>query len=279
VSIAVLKFEEIRRLVREEAGIYVERGRTDLVDARLLPLTRRFGASCIDEFVDLAIDGTNPDARRTLVEAMADHETAFFRDPAAFEWIKTHVLPGLLVANEATKTLRIWCAGTSGGQEAYSMAILLAENFPELAFWNVDILATDLSESLLAKSREGVYSRFEVNRGLPAAALVKYFDRRGLNWEVKKAIRDRVAFRAVNLAKPFEVAPKRDLVLLRYVLPTLDPSARPAVLERVRAATADGGRLVLGANEPVPEDHASWARVDDARYLAFKPAAGRQESR
>jgi chemotaxis protein methyltransferase CheR len=166
-----------------------------------------------------------------------------------FEALRTKVLPDLIAARAAQRTLRIWCGACSTGQEPYSLSMLLREKFPELATWKVSILCTDLSGDVLARAKAGSYSQLEVNRGLPALMLVKYFTRQGDAWEIKEEVRRPLEFKELNLAKAFPVLPRFDLVMLRNVLIYFDVETKKAILGRIRRVMAPDAFFFLGAAE------------------------------
>jgi chemotaxis protein methyltransferase CheR len=256
----------LQGLVHRRSGIVLEDGKDYLVDSRLSPIARIEGVESIDELVDkLRRDRTGELAQR-VVEAMTTNETLFFRDAHPFDALKAHFIPELLKARAAERTLRIWSAAAATGQEPYSIAMTLLENFPELSSWNVSILATDLNEAVLERARRARYRALEVSRGLPAAHLGKYFSRCDGEWELCSSVRDMVTFRALNLVEPwFEIAPC-DLVFMRNVLIYFDAATKTSVLKRMHGVLRSDGFLVLGGAE-------TTANLDDA-YVPVRVGAG-----
>jgi chemotaxis protein methyltransferase CheR len=271
MPLAAETFEDVRRFVRHEAAIVLEADKEYLVEARLSPVARKAGAASVADFVAQAIGGRDVEARRKLIEAMTTNETSFFRDVAPFEVFRKTALPDVLARRAASRTLNLWCGAASSGQEPYSIAMTLADHFPETAGWNVKFLATDLSEEMLSRCREGSYSQFEVNRGLPATALVKHFERKGLNWTANAALKARIEFAPLNLAKPWAPMPPWDVVFLRNVLIYFDVPTKREILQKIRRACDPQAWLFLGAAEtPIGVDD-GWERVPVDRASCWRP--------
>ena len=189
------------------------------------------------------------DLEADITEALTTNETYFFRDVHPFDALKTVVLPELIKARSAERRLSIWCGASSTGQEPYSMAMLLYDEFPQLLSWKVDFIATDYSEETLQRAREGAYNQLEVNRGLPAHKLTKHFTYDGVVWRLKDRLRKMVQFRHLNLLKPWPGMPKLDLVFLRNVLIYFDLPTKQAILGKIRDRLQPDGFLFLGAAE------------------------------
>lgn len=254
-------FDFVRELVRRHSAIALEDGKGYLVEARLTPLARREGFASLAELVAQLRTGRDPALQRKVVEAMTTNETLFFRDVHPFEALRASVLPELVQRRAAVKQLRIWSAACSTGQEPYTIAILLRESFPELASWRVDIVATDLSTEVLEKARAGVYGQIEVNRGLPARLMVKYFRQQGVEWQLDDAIRAMVDFRELNLAEPWPAMGQFDVVFLRNVLIYFDRDTKKSILARVRSVLKPDGSLFLGAAETTMNLDDAYERV------------------
>lgn len=180
-------------------------------------------------------------------------ETTFFRDVRPFETLKRVVLPQLLERRVQDRSLNIWCAAAATGQEPYSIAMLLHDSFPHLAAWNAQFIASDLSKTLLLRARKGTFTQLEVNRGLPAALLVKYFHKNGSEWQIDARIRDMVDFREINLVKPWPPLPSMDIVFMRNVLIYFDLETRRNILARVARTLKPDGFLFLGGSETVTQ--------------------------
>jgi chemotaxis protein methyltransferase CheR len=242
------EFDYVCQLVRARSGIVLE-GKEYLVDARLAPIARRCELDSVSALVGRLRSAPDAGLAAQVVEAMATNETSFFRDHHPFETLRTGVLPELIHKRRDERRLSVWFAACSTGQEPYSFALLLRERFPELAEWRLELLATDLSAEVLDRARAGRYSQIEVNRGLPAALLVKYFHQHGATWELDGALRRTVEFRELNLVRPWPVLPRLDLVFLRNVMIYFDVETKKAILGRVARVLRPDGYLLLGGAE------------------------------
>jgi chemotaxis protein methyltransferase CheR len=248
MNLPAAAFDQIRNVVRERSAIVLEPGKEYLVEARLTPIARAHGLASLEDLARL-LTPANPELVREVVHAMTTNETSFFRDHYPFEVLQRQVLPEVLRQRQSSRTLDIWCGACSSGQEPYSIAMLLREHFPELASWNVRILATDLSSAILERAREGKYRQLEVNRGLSAAQLVRYFERDGLDWRLKPEVRSMVKFSELNLLDNWLTLPTFDIVFLRNVLIYFDVDVKKAILRKVRQHLVRGGILFLGGAE------------------------------
>ena len=188
---------------------------------------------------------------KAVVEAMTTNETFFFRDRAPFDLFRDVLLPEAMARRAAQRRLRIWCAAASTGQEPYSLAMMLHEAAPRLAGWTVDLVATDLSTEVLEKARAGLYSHFEVQRGLPVQLLIKHFEPVGEQWRIAAPLRQMVDFRPLNLLQPFDGLGSFDIVYCRNVLIYFDAATKGDVLARISASLSPDGAVLLGAAETV----------------------------
>lgn len=242
-------FNFVRALVRVEAAIVLEPGKEYLVESRLQTLARREKLATIEDLVaQLRANPTGSLFTRT-VEAMTTNETSFFRDLNPFEALKKTILPGLIARRSVSRQLNFWCGAASTGQEPYSVMMLIAEHFPELLSWDLRFIATDLSTEVLTRARAGRYSQLEINRGLPAALLVKYFVRHGSDWEIREDLRRRVDFRELNLVKTWPAFPPLDVVFLRNVLIYFDVETKRQILGRISRLLRADSYLLLGGAE------------------------------
>jgi chemotaxis protein methyltransferase CheR len=242
-------FDYIRGLVRDRSALVLETGKEYLVESRLDPLARQEGFSSLQHMVKSLRSGPSCDLHRKVVEAMTTNETSFFREMRMFEMFKKAILPKLLVLRASERSLNIWCAASSTGQEPYSLAMLLREHFPSLDTWNVKFIASDISTEMLARAREGGYNQLEVNRGLPAHLLVKYFQKDRAVWEISQEIRRMVEFREINLIHPWPSLPRMDAIFMRNVLIYLDLETKKNILGRVGRLLDPAGYLFLGGSE------------------------------
>ncbi len=252
-----------------------------LVESRLLPVARKAGLANLAALVDALKGGGDDALMNAVVEAMATNESFFFRDKIPFEHFRSIVMPALIAARRAARTIRIWCAAASTGQEPYSLAMCLRQMERDLAGWRVEIIATDLSGEVLEKARQGLYSQFEVQRGLPIQLLIKHFEQVGELWQIAPDIRAMVKYRQLNLLSNFSNLGIFDLIFCRNVLIYFDQQTKIDVLERLARVTAGDGFLVLGAAETVIGLTDSFKVVGDKHGLyapnarPHKPALSR----
>ncbi|WP_028642696.1 CheR family methyltransferase [Nocardioides sp. URHA0020] len=268
MTISPQAFTFVRELVRAESAIVLDTGKEYLVESRLVPLARAAGHPDVDAYVADLSKRRTPAAMKQVVEALTTNETSWFRDADPFTALRQNVFPAL-AKTRSNRTLRIWAGACSSGQEPYSI-IMTALDTPELAGWKIELVATDLSEEMLTRSRKGEYSQLEVNRGLPATTLVRHFERAGLNWRINQSIRERVEFRSLNLTRPFPPMGRFDIVFLRNVLIYFDLPTKRDVLKRVRQVMAPDGHLFLGAAEMTMGVDDAWERVPAGRSSVYR---------
>jgi chemotaxis protein methyltransferase CheR len=269
VTIAPEAFGFVCDLVRRESAIVLEAGKEYLVESRLLPLARAQGDLDIDSYVDRARRSPHGPVVREIVEALTTNETSWFRDSEPFVGLRGSVLPELVAARTSARRLRVWSAACSSGQEPYSIAMVLAEA-PQLAGWSFDVLGTDLSLEMVERARDGRYSQLEMNRGLPAPSLVRWFERDGAAWRVNRELAAMASFRQLNLVRPLLALGRFDLVFLRNVLIYFDLATKREVLQRLRAVLAPDGYLFLGASETTMGVDDAWERVPVGRSSAYR---------
>jgi chemotaxis protein methyltransferase CheR len=246
-----LDYEYLRKLLKERSGLDLSADKQYLVESRLVPLARRVGLAGIPDLVQ-KIKGGGADALTAeVVEAMTTNETFFFRDKIPFDHMRETILPALTKARANRRALRIWSAASSTGQEPYSIAMLLKEAGQALSGWRTEIVATDLSQGVLEKSRAGLFSQFEVQRGLPIQLLVKYFTQVGELWQLNADIRGMVQHRQLNLLQDFSQLGTFDVIFCRNVLIYFDQETKAAIFERLARQLEPDGMLMLGAAESV----------------------------
>lgn len=274
-AISAETYAYVRELVYRRAAIVLEAGKEYLVEARLGPVARQAGLPSIDDLVrKLRGDEKGPLVTQ-VVEAMTTNETSFFRDVHPFESLKAKILPDLVAARSATRSLKIWCAAASTGQEPYSIAMTIKEHFPQLDSWNVSIVATDINATVLGRARAGIFRPLEVNRGLPAPMLVKYFEREGADWRIKPSIRQMVSFQELNLLETqWPIFGGQDLVFIRNVLIYFDVPTKRQILGRIRKVLRPDGFLFLGGAETTVniDDEYQSMRVGQSLCYQAKPA-------
>ncbi|WP_072395257.1 protein-glutamate O-methyltransferase CheR [Hyphomicrobium sp. CS1GBMeth3] len=242
-------FDALCDYLRRQSGLVMDQSKKYLVDSRVMPIVRRERLSGLEELVALLQKGQSPKLAKDVIEAMTVNETYFFRDKAPFDQFRSVMLPALLTARQNEKRLRIWSAAASTGQEAYSLAMILEEFAAKLAGWKIDIVATDLSEQVLEKAKKGIYSQFEVQRGLPTPMLLRHFNQIGESWQLSDHIRSKVTFRQLNLLSDFTVLGRFDVILCRNVLIYFDAARKTDILARMTRVLAPDGFLTLGASE------------------------------
>jgi chemotaxis protein methyltransferase CheR len=265
-------YEYLRKLLKERSGLDLSADKQYLVESRLVPLARKAGLAGIPELVQKMKSGADA-LTVDVVEAMTTNETFFFRDKLPFDHLKEAVLPALVQARAARRSLRIWCAASSTGQEPYSIAMCLKEAGHLLAGWRTEIVATDLSQEVLEKSKAGIYSQFEVQRGLPIQLLVKYFTQNGELWQLKSEIRGMVQHRQLNLLQDFSHLGTFDIIFCRNVLIYFDQETKANIFGRISRMLEPDGVLALGAAESVVGITNAFKPYPDRRGL-YRPNAG-----
>ena len=237
----------LQEYIRRESGIALGQDKLYLLKSRLLPIMEGEHLGSLDELCQRLRNAPTAALRRSVVEAMTTHETLFFRDPAVYEALRTSIIPAIVSARKSTRSMRIWSAACSSGQEPYSLAMLLLES--GLADWNIEILGTDLSTQILERAAAGSYLQIEINRGLPAPLLVKYFQRSGLGWLVKSEVRKFVRFTQFDLRNDMRSLGAFDLLLCRNVLIYFDIETRKKILSGIRGVLHPGGYFLMGSSE------------------------------
>jgi chemotaxis protein methyltransferase CheR len=265
-------FNYIRDLVRDHSAMSLESGKEYLVESRLDPLARLEGFSSLREMVDCLRSCPYGELHRKVVEAMTTNETSFFREMRVFEMFRKAILPKLLAARNRERSLNLWCAACSTGQEPYSVAMLLREQFPTIDDWNVTFIASDISREMLARARAGSYNQLEVNRGLPVHLLVKYFEKQGAMWEISPDIRRMVDFREINLIREWPYLPRMDVIFMRNVLIYLELEAKKGILSRIPRLLGPDGYVLLGGAETTTNlpDSFEPVSVEGARYFRLR---------
>jgi chemotaxis protein methyltransferase CheR len=244
-------FDYLSTLLKARSGFVISNEKIYLLESRLLPVARSNGFQSLDELIRAMKLPTGGKLQTAVVEAMTTNETFFFRDKSPFEHLNEVILPHMLIERAKTRRLRIWCAAASTGQEPFSIAICLKEIADKIGNWHVDIIGTDISNDVLEKARAGLYSQFEVQRGLPIQQLVKYFKQMGELWQIDSNLRSMVDYRPFNLLDDFAPLGKFDIIFCRNVLIYFDREGKSDVLDRLSKQLAPDGYLLLGAAETV----------------------------
>lgn len=266
-------FDYLRKLLRERSGLVLSAEKQYLAESRLLPMARRHGLTTLAELVDKLKAASTAPLTAEVVEAMTTNETFFFRDKTPFEHFRETVMPALIAARAREKRIRIWCTAASTGQEPYSLAMTLKGMSAKLVGIRTEIVATDISGEVLERAKTGIYSQFEVQRGLPIQQLVKFFTQVGEAWQIAPEIRAMVQFRPLNLLKDFSALGTFDLVFCRNVLIYFDQETKTGVLNRLARQIPDDGFLSLGAAETVVGLTDAFKPMTDKRGLYMRNPA------
>ncbi|HEX6979942.1 MAG TPA: protein-glutamate O-methyltransferase CheR [Alphaproteobacteria bacterium] len=244
-------FAWLCRHLQDNTGLVLSSDKMYLVESRLTPVARKHLLGGLDALVETLRSQRSRELERDVIDAMMTNESFFFRDGKPFEQFRHFVLPRMLQGRAAQRTIRIWSAACSTGQEPYTIAMILKEEEAKLAGWKVEIVATDISHEALARARSGIYSQFEVQRGLPIQLLIKYFTQDGDRWQIMPELRAMVQFREFNLLSDFGPLGRFDIVFCRNVLIYFDQATKAAILERISRTMAPDGLLYLGGAETV----------------------------
>jgi chemotaxis protein methyltransferase CheR len=251
VTISAPDYEFLRTLLRKEIGFDLGIDRQYLVVNRLVPIVAMFDCRDIGHLIDRARQSQERRLIEAVAESMTINETSFFRGgQKLFDNLAQFMIPALQRTRSSTRRLRIWSGACATGQEPYSILITLLEQCPQLRDWNIEIVATDISERALQQARNGLFNQFEVQRGLPIQLLPKYFSKTGDHWQIAETLRRRVTFHRHNLLDSFlRLGPPLDIVFLRNVLIYFEPSSKTELFQRLRQSMAPDGFLVLGETE------------------------------
>jgi chemotaxis protein methyltransferase CheR len=244
-------FDQICKLLKQESGLVLSPDKAYLLESRLLPVARKWKLASFDDLAKALRANADVGLVRDVVEAMTTNESFFFRDTRPFEQFKEIVIPAMLKGRADQKRIRVWSAACSSGQEPYSLAMILADLGAQIAGWQVEIVATDLSAEMLTRAREGIYSQFEVQRGLPINLLVKYFKQVGDRWQISDKLRAMVNFREFNLLTDPAALGRFDVVFCRNVLIYFDQDTKAKVLDGISRQMPADGFLFLGGAETV----------------------------
>jgi chemotaxis protein methyltransferase CheR len=263
------EYEYLRKFLKDNSGLDLSADKQYLIESRLLPLARKAGLSGIAELVQ-KLQGGSRQLITDVVEAMTTNETFFFRDKVPFDHFRDTIMPEIIKARAGKRSVRIWCAAGSTGQEPYSLAMCLKEMGAALTGWRIEIIATDLSQEVLEKAKAGIYSQFEVQRGLPIQMLVKYFKQTGETWQVNPELRAMIQHRQLNLLHDFSQLGTFDVIFCRNVLIYFDQDTKINIFNRLARQIEPDGFLVLGAAETVVGLTDTFRPIADRRGL-YKP--------
>jgi chemotaxis protein methyltransferase CheR len=271
MKVSPVQFAFLRDLLRRRTGVVIDDSKQYLVVARLLPIVRQRAIPSLDTLVDRIRKTGDKALEKDVLNAMMTHETSFFRDKSPYETLR-QLVTEMIPKRSAHRQLVIWSAACSTGQEPYSMAMLLNEHFPDLvATWRIRIIATDISEPVLARAREGVFSELETNRGLPAELLKKYFRPLQGKWSIVQECRRLVEFRVLNLNGPWPALPPCDVIFLRNVMLYFDVPTRAALVTKMRRVLKPDGALFLGGAETMIGIDTGYDRLAGAGCSYYRP--------
>ncbi|MFT5080182.1 MAG: chemotaxis protein methyltransferase CheR [Planctomycetota bacterium] len=249
MNITKLDFDYVRNIVRKKSAILLDDNKEYLVEMRLSALAQKEGIDDVKSLISDVRENGNVKLRDLMVEAMTTNETSFFRDRHPFDVMREKIIPEMMEKRASSRTLKVWCGAASTGQEPYSLAILLHDCMPHISSWDVKITATDISPEVLEKAENGLYTQHEVGRGLPVTMLVKNFNRKGLEWQVKDHLKALVDYRRFNLVEPWVGLPKFDIIFMRNVLIYFDTDVKKQILTNALKYLAPDGYLFLGGSE------------------------------
>ncbi|HEY2857629.1 MAG TPA: protein-glutamate O-methyltransferase CheR [Terracidiphilus sp.] len=268
---SAVDYSFLRRIVHAHSNNVLDASRDSIFDARLAGLVRARGMSSLRELIESLRRARNSELELAVADAMTINETSFFRDGRPFELLRSDLLPKLIEARRPVRALRLWSAACATGQEPYSLAMLVRENFPHLTNWDMQIEGTDVCRPVLERARSGRYARMEVNRGLPARMLIRYFKQEGDDWVIKPELRAICRFQYANLCKPpLPVRERFDVIFLRNVMLYFAGDARRSVLAQIHRLLAPDGVLFLGSSEQ-PVDMSLWSANLVGGTCYFRP--------
>jgi chemotaxis protein methyltransferase CheR len=261
-------YDFLEQYIYRQTGIALGPDKLYLLESRLAPVLQELRLGSLNELCSQLRKSAPESLRCRIAECMTTHETSFFRDPTVYDALRSELIPTLQRRRQPVRSLRIWSAACSSGQEPYSLAIMLLE--AGLFDWKIEILGTDLSSRILARAAAGEYMQMEVNRGLPAPLLVKYFKRAGLNWQIKEEVRRVVRFSPFDLRQTASLLGSFDLILCRNVMIYFDTETRKGILARLRGALNPGGYLLLGASETTFNMDPGFLRRNAGSTVAYQ---------
>ncbi|MCS6243051.1 MAG: protein-glutamate O-methyltransferase CheR [Opitutus sp.] len=272
MALLTADFEFVTNFARRSAAIIIEPGKDYFVESRLSSLASSNACSSVPEFINLLrkTPPSNP-LHNKVLDALTTNETFFFRDIAPFDALRESIIPKLIAQRAAQRSLSFWSAASSTGQEAYSLAMMIRESFPQLADWTIQIIGTDLCSTVLVQARAGAYNEFEINRGLSPALIKKYFTQAGKVWTANAELRRMVDFRPMNLIEPWPRLPLFDVVLMRNVMIYFDVPTKQGILRNIRATLQPQGSLLLGSAETTLNLDAGWQSVGLGRATVYQP--------
>lgn len=268
--IASSDYEFLCAFLLKRSGLYLGPNKEYLLEARLIPVAQTWGLAGLEQLVLDLRRNNNERLNSAVTEAMTTNETLFFRDKTPFDELRDLLLPPIIESRKSSSRLRIWCAAASTGQEPYSLAMLLLESFPQLQSWKIDIVGTDLCSKALARAEDGVYSQFEVQRGLPIQYLMKNFEQVPTGWKIKSDLKKHIQYRSLNLLDNFAHLGQFDLIMCRNVLIYFENDIKKRILDRMAGMLRPDGYLILGAAETVMGITDKFDRNRDCKAAVYR---------
>lgn len=271
MSLATSDIDFLRGLIARQSGNVISARQVYMLEQRLVPVAQEIGLTSVRELVEALRKDSRQQLSAKVAEAVTVNETSFFRDMHLFQALKTKIIPEIVERNQLRRTIDIWCAACSSGQEPYSTAMVFREHFPFLNSWNIRILATDISEEMLERTKQGVYSQLEVNRGLPMKTLLRFFDRHGAHWKAKNELRSMVTCRRLNLTQGWPRIGVFDIVMARNVLIYFDQASKTRILHKMKRAIASDGYLFIGSAEMLLGLSVPFERQEIDGTVCYRP--------
>lgn len=269
MSIQTSDFKYISNFIKNASGIVLLPGKEYLVENRLSMLARTLKLESIDKLIAKLRQEDCNDLKQKVVDALTTNETSFFRDKHPFESLKSSILPELIKKRAATRQLNIWCAASSSGQEPYTIAMVLNQ-IPALNNWKINFIASDISEEMLERCRQGLYTQLEIGRGLPANLIPKYFSRHKNRWQIKQELRNMIDFRAFNLCKQWPFMVNMDIIFLRHVLVYFNDATKKEILGKTRKLLKPDGYLFVGSGDDPERLDEKFKRTDFSTSACYK---------
>lgn len=270
MAVNATDFNYLRKLVYDYSSVVLHADKTYLAELHLQPVAEAAGFSSIADLIAYLQTKPFSGLHIQTIEALVTNETSFFRDIHPFEALRKFVLPELSKKRAIERSLNIWCAACSHGQEPYSIAMLIREHFPLLGSWSVQLIASDFSSKVLARARNGCYNNLEIKRGLPKTLRDKYFQKLDSEWQIQEQIRQMVEFRQINIVQSWSSLPEIDIIFLRNILIYFDVATKKALLKKVRQQLKPDGYLFLGSGETTINLDNSFERVQFDKSICYR---------
>ena len=269
MSIQASDFKYISDFIKKEAGIVLAPGKEYLVENRLTMLAMTLKIENIEKLITKLREENSDNLKQKVVDALTTNETSFFRDKHPFESLKSSILPEIIKKRAAIRQLNIWCAASSSGQEPYTLAMVL-DQIPVLKGWKINFIASDISEEMLERCRQGIYTQLEVGRGLPPNLLPRYFSRHKNCWQIKPELRGMIDFRIFNLCKQWPFMVNMDIIFLRHVLVYFNELTKREILGKVRKLLKPDGYLFVGSGDNPENLDKKFVRTEFSTSACYK---------